>query len=121
MRAPFALFALAALTAEACFAMNPTASDAPPALSLKVERHGSRIAVELLGHSPRAQQVSYLLELSGHSTSRHRGTTTLAADTPVRLSTMAAEVGEDWCVRLMAQEEGREPYELREGSCPDAD
>lgn len=105
--------ALAATTAQ----VQPAMRDASHALSLKVERTGGTIAVELLGHSPRARQVSYVLEVSGQSTSRHRGTTTLAANTPVRLSAMTASVGETWCVRLLAEEEGSDPYEIVEGDC----
>jgi hypothetical protein len=96
-------------------------TDAPQALSLKVDRADGTIAVELLGHSAHAQQVSYVLEVSGRSHSRHRGTTTLAANTPVSLSTMKASVDDTWCVRLLAEEEGRDPYEILEGDCPESD
>ncbi|MBI1403016.1 MAG: hypothetical protein GC147_07370 [Porphyrobacter sp.] len=121
MRASLALAALLALTAEVSPAMTHAAPEPPKALSLKVERHGTKLAVELVGRAPSAVEVSYELEVSGRSTSRHRGRTTLAAGTTARLSTMTAEVGDTWCVRLLAEEEGREPYEIREGDCPDGD
>jgi len=117
LRPLFALVALAALPAEAL----PAMTDAPHALSLKVHEADGSIAIELLGHSPRTLAVSYELQISGRSTARHRGATTLAANTPVRLSTMKASVGETWCVRLIATEEGRDPYEILEGTCPAAD
>ncbi|OBV10208.1 curli-like amyloid fiber formation chaperone CsgH [Erythrobacter dokdonensis] len=96
-------------------------NDVPRALSLKVEQTDGAITVELVGHSARARQVSYELEVSGRSNSRHRGSTMLAANTPVRLSTMTASVGESWCVRLLAEEEGGDPYEILAGDCPEAE
>jgi hypothetical protein len=107
------LLALAALPAEALTAMT----DAPHALSLKVHRTADALEVELLGHSADARHVSYRLEVTGTSTSRHSGKTTLAAGTPAVLSKIRASAGEDWCVLLWAEEEGQEPYEIREGSC----
>ena len=92
-------------------------SDAPPALRLDVQREGGAIAVQLIGHSPEARQVSYALEVSGRSSSRHRGKTTLAAGATAVLSTMRVEAGDDWCVKLTAEEQGRAPYEVVEGSC----
>jgi hypothetical protein len=94
-------------------------TDLPAALQLEVRQTGDAIEVQLIGDSPRAQQVSYLLEVTGQSTSRHRGKTTLAANARTVLSTVRANVGEYWCVRLLAEEEGREPYEILEGDCAD--
>jgi hypothetical protein len=94
-------------------------SDVPHALTLDVRRSGDHIEVQLIGHAPQARQVSYLLEVSGTSNSRHRGKTTLAADTRAVLSTIRVSAGPEWCVRLTAEEDGAEPYEIREGHCPD--
>lgn len=93
-------------------------SDAPGALSLAVHHHGDALEVQLIGDAPEARQVSYLLEVSGQSQSRHRGKTTLAANARTVLSTVKANAGPDWCVRLQVEEDGREPYEIREGNCP---
>lgn len=96
----------------------PGMTDNAPALTLDVQQHDGMIEVRLIGLSPRAQKVSYALEVTGQSTSRHRGQTTLAADTPAVLSTMRAQTGsESWCVRLTAEDEGGEPYEVTRGSC----
>ena len=95
--------------------------DGPAALSLAVAKQGDRIEVQLIGETAEARQVSYVLEVSGQSNSRHRGKTTLAAHTRTVLSTVTASAGPDWCVRLLAEEEGREPYEIREGLCPGED
>jgi hypothetical protein len=92
-------------------------SDTPEALKLDVRQHGNRIEVQLIGDAPTARQVSYMLEVTGQSTSRHRGKTTLAANAPTILSTVKATAGDKWCVRLLAEEEGREPYEIVEGDC----
>ncbi len=100
----------------------PYMTEDSQALTLDVQQRDGVIEVQLIGHSERAQEVSYLLEVTGQSTSRHRGKTTLAAGTTAILSTMRANAGENWCVKLVAEEPGREPYEIVEGSCaPDAD
>jgi hypothetical protein len=95
----------------------PAMIDSSPALTLDVQQHDGAIEVRLIGHSPRTQQVSYALEVTGQSTSRHRGKTTLTADTPAVLSTMRAQTGDNWCVKLVAEDEGGEPYEVTRGTC----
>lgn len=96
----------------------PTMNDDPRALTLQVQQRDGGIDVQLIGHSPRTQEVSYTLEVTGNSTSRHRGKTTLTAGNTAVLSTMRASAGDKWCVKLMAEEPGRAPYEVIEGSCP---
>lgn len=92
----------------------------PHALTLDVQQHDGAIEVRLIGNAARTQEVSYLIEVTGQSTSRHRGRTTLTAGTSAVLSTMRATIGEDWCVKLVAEEAGRDPYEIIEGSCASA-
>lgn len=96
-------------------------SDHSRALTLDVRQSGDHIEVQLIGHAPQARQVSYLLEVTGTSTSRHRGKTTLAANSRSVLSTVRVSAGPDWCVRLTAEEDGGQPYEIREGNCPDSE
>lgn len=96
---------------------TPAMSEAPRALSLDVENNGGVLEIRLIGMSDRAQGVKYALEVTGSSTSRHRGTTQLAAGTRAVLSTMRTSAGADWCVKLVAEEEGRAPYEITRGSC----
>jgi hypothetical protein len=96
-------------------------NDVPAALSLAVSKQGDAIEVQLIGEAAEARQVSYVLEVSGQSNSRHRGKTTLAANARTVLSTIKTSAGPDWCVRLLAEEEGRAPYQLREGNCPAVD
>lgn len=107
-------FALALLSP----ATVPPMTDETPALTLDVREHDGMLEVELIGLSPRAQGVSYALEITGQSTSRHRGSTTLAAGTRAVLSTMRTRAGDNWCVKLTAEEEGRAPYEITQGPCP---
>jgi hypothetical protein len=95
----------------------PPMTDNPHALSLDVQQRNGTIEVQLIGHSERTLEVSYTLEVTGHSTSRHRGKTTLTAGRSAVLSTMRASASETWCVKLVAEEPGRAPYEVIEGSC----
>ncbi|NCP13843.1 MAG: hypothetical protein GW858_06710 [Sphingomonadales bacterium] len=119
MRYGLAHFALVALSSEVAPAVPLPPADAPHALSLTVEQQDGRVAIALSGLAAQTTQVSYLLEVTGTSNSRHRGKTTLAANVPARLSTMTVDAGKGWCVRLLAEEEGRDPYEIREGHCPE--
>lgn len=96
----------------------PAMNDEPRALTLDVQQRDGGIDVQLIGHSAHTQVVSYTLEVSGNSTSRHRGKTTLTAGTTAVLSTMRASAGESWCVKLVGEEPGRVPYEVIAGSCP---
>lgn len=98
-------------------AMPETMTEAPRALSLEVENRDGMLEVRLTGLSERAQGVTYALEVTGTSTSRHRGSTRLAAGTRAVLSTLRTPAGADWCVTLVAEEEGRAPYEVTRGSC----
>lgn len=109
--------ALAALLLPFLSSAVPAMPDLPEALKLDIRQEGGSLEVQLIGDSPRTQQVSYLLEVNGQSNSRHRGKTTLVANTRTILSTIKASAGDGWCVRLLAEEEGREPYEILEGAC----
>lgn len=96
---------------------TPAMSEAPRALTLDVAAQGGVLEVRLTGLSERARGVSYSLEVTGTSTSRHHGSTQLAAGTQAVLSTMRTSAGADWCVRLIAEEEGSAPYEITRGTC----
>jgi hypothetical protein len=115
--------ALSATTAALLLLLAPTTvlamTDEPHALTLDVRQHDGTIEVQLIGFSPDTRQVSYALEVTGQSTSRNKGKTTLAAGTRAVLSTMRTTAGESWCVTLLAEEEGRDPYEITQGSCAD--
>lgn len=119
MRYGLAHFALVALSIEVAPTVTLPPADPPHSLSLSVQQQDGRVAIALSGLAAQTTQVSYLLEVTGTSNSRHRGKTTLAANVPARLSTMTVDAGKEWCVRLIAEEEGRDPYEIREGNCPE--
>ncbi len=111
--------ALAMLLLSLASSTVPDMNDnAPHALVLDIRRLGDAIEVQLIGQSPQSLQVSYTLDVGGTSTSRHRGKTTIAAGNRTVLSTIRVSAGEDWCVRLVAEEDGGEPYEIQEGNCP---
>lgn len=103
----------------------PFASSAVPdmndnavrALALDVRQVEGAIEVQLIGQAPRAMRVSYELDVTGQSTSRHRGATSLVAGSKAVLSTIRVSAGADWCVRLVAEEDGGEPYEILQGPC----
>jgi hypothetical protein len=95
-----------------------TMTDDPRALSLDVQQRDGAIEVQLIGLSERTLEVTYTLEMTGNSTSRHRGKTTLTAGSRAVLSSMRASANENWCVKLVAKEAGDAPYELIKGNCP---
>ena len=115
---PVGMIALALLSPFKVHAMtNDVPTPTMRTLSLDVREHDGMLEIALVGLSPRAQGVSYALEVTGHSTSRHRGKTTLAAGTRAVLSTMRTQAGDNWCVKLTAEEEGSAPYEVMQGPC----
>ena len=87
------------------------------AIVLEVTEQDDRVTIQLLGNSPRTQHVSFTIEVTGSSNSKHSGSLTLAANDPQTLSTLKINTSRDWCAKVMVEEEGRAPYELREGSC----
>ncbi len=87
------------------------------AIALEVTERGDRVTFELLGNSPRTQHVSFSIEVTGSSSSKHSGSLTLAANDPQTLSTLKIRTNGDWCAKVTVEEEGRAPYELREGPC----
>ena len=109
--------ALLLLTSGSEPAMTDAASEHPRALTLNVAEHDGSIEVQLIGHSAQTQVVSYSLEVTGRSTSRHSGKTTLTAGATAVLSTMRTSAGAEWCVKLTAEEPGHAPYEAIEGNC----
>ena len=87
------------------------------ALALDVSEKADLVEVLLRANSPHAQTVEYTLEVTGNSSSTHRGKTALQANTPAVLTTVRTAKNESWCARLVVTEQGREPYELTRGSC----
>lgn len=87
------------------------------ALALEVTDAGAHVELQLLAHSSRSQEVSYEIEVTGDSTTRHKGRTTLQAGAEAVLSTIRTSKSGDWCARVTVREEGREAYQILRGSC----
>ncbi|WP_298470187.1 curli-like amyloid fiber formation chaperone CsgH [uncultured Erythrobacter sp.] len=107
-----------ALLAAQTIAANATEPN-DRAIEMEVSKEGDQIKVELHGNSPKTQHVSFAIEVTGSSNSKHSGSLTLAANSPQTLSTIKVSTSGKWCARVMVEEEGRAPYELSEGSCAD--
>lgn len=96
---------------------------APPlddrAVRLEVTEDKGQVVVQVQSNSPRAQTISFTIEVSGSSHGKHSGSLAIAANDPRTLSTLKVGTTGDWCATLRVEEEGRAPYELREGACED--
>lgn len=99
-------------------AMGVCVTDEPYAVTLQVRQCGALLEVELIARSPRTQQISYDLEVTSQSTSRHRGSTTVVAGASSVLSTIRSEASGSWYVKLVIEEENRAPYEIVRGNEP---
>ena len=86
---------------------------AEPALSLEVSEADGQVEVHLVGKADRALKVSYTLEVTGQSSSTHRGSTALQAGS----RSVLVSAGKDWCARLSVTENGGDSYEIVEGTC----
>ena len=93
-------------------------SEPPKAITLSIQTRGDVTEVSLEGNSPVDQRVEYSIEMTGSSTSRHRGKTSLTANVPVVLSTMRMQTAGDWCVTIdVTEENGRNYRYTRGASC----
>lgn len=87
------------------------------AIDMEISREGETIEVTLTGNSPHDQRVQYELELTGASTSRHKGSTMLRANDVSVLSTMRMNAAPTWCVAARVTEQDGTTYEFLEGTC----
>lgn len=94
-----------------------SAGQAERAIDLAVSQDGNVVEVTLTGNSQTNQRVDYELELSGTSTSLHKGSTQLRANHQTVLSTMRMTAAPDWCVRARITEQNGSSYEYSEGRC----
>lgn len=100
-------------------AMFMAASEPPRALALEVEEGQDNVGVNLVAQSPIAQKVSYTVELTGSSRSRHSGSTSIPAHERRVLSRMRTGFADDWCARVRVEEESGLTYTLTAGDCAD--
>jgi hypothetical protein len=87
------------------------------AVTLGVSETEDQVAVELIANSPTAQSLEYEIELVGNSRSRHKGSTSIPANTRHVLSTMKTSAADGWCATVKVTEQAGESYTLTAGSC----
>jgi hypothetical protein len=92
-------------------------TDETRVMALEVVDAGTHVEVQLLANPQHRQVVSYQIEMTGDSTTRHNGRTTIEPGAQRVLSTIRTSKSGEWCARVIVQEEGRDPYELSQGSC----
>lgn len=80
--------------------------DQPRALALHVERSPAQVTVTVVGHSARPTPVRYTLDVTGASTTRHAGRSTVGPGTRT-LSTVRFPDRAPWRVRLAVDEDAR--------------
>lgn len=96
-----------------------TMTDNQPARSLDIEvteTTAGQLTVVLKGYSSTTQRVSYELETRGLSNAVHKGSTTLAANSPALLSTMNFSRSDCWSVTLNVTEEVAGTYRIVRGN-----
>ncbi len=94
-------------------------TETQPARSLDIEileTDPDKLTVLLKGNSGQTQRVSYELETSGSSKTRHKGSTVLTANESAILATVKFSKSADWCVTLKVSEEARGSYQIVKGS-----
>lgn len=87
------------------------------AVRLEAIEDGGQVTVQVFGNSPRTQRISFTVEVTGQSHSKHSGSLTLAANDPQTLSTLKVGASGDWCAKITVEEEARAPYQLLRGTC----
>ena len=93
------------------------AGDPPRALALNVQEMDDSVEVQIVANSMRAQQIEYAIELVGSSRSRHKGSTTIAADETQVLSRLKTGFQDSWCATLDVTEGDGTSYTLTAGDC----
>ncbi len=91
-------------------------TDEARTLALEVVEADTHVKVLLLAQSRHRQEVSYEIELTGDSTTRHKGRTTVDPGGQRVLSTIRMSTSGAWCARVTVQEDDGAPYELSRGS-----
>ena len=99
-------------------AMN--GADAMPdthALSLNVAEAADSVTVELIADPQANQTITYDIEVTGSSRSKHRGSTSIAAGAPATLTRVKVSHGGTWCALAHITEESGLEYTLEAGEC----
>jgi hypothetical protein len=93
------------------------ASSDTRALALNVIENGDTVEIELIANSRVTQQVEYEVELTGASSARHRGSTSIAAGDRQGLSRMKTSASKGWCATVEVNEASGARYTLTAGDC----
>lgn len=94
-----------------------TETQPAPSLDIEIsETDPDKFTVLLKGNSVQTQRVSYELETSGSSKTRHKGSTILIANESAILATVKFSKSAEWCVTLKVSEEARGSYQIVKGS-----
>ncbi len=85
-------------------------------LGLEITETDDTIELRVKSNGARAAEVEFSLEVTGASTSRHKGKTKLAEGAETVLATVRVSKSPDWCARLEVAEAG-ETYVINDGAC----
>lgn len=97
--------------------VNEEKTALPRLLTLEVAESADRVELKVTSDGSRSSAVEFSLEVSGTSTSRHRGKTTVSAGSGQTLATVRVNKSRNWCAVLEVSEEGGESYTDRHGAC----
>ena len=113
--------ALSFLTPAAALAASgvagATGSELPRALELSVVEGDGSVELELIAQSETSQQIEYSVELTGSSTARHRGNTSITAGDRHVLSRLKTSFADSWCATVEVTEGNGARYTLTAGDC----
>ncbi|EAQ28005.1 hypothetical protein NAP1_10438 [Erythrobacter sp. NAP1] len=111
------LLALLPLLAVGSVAGAKSMGDQDRALTLEVAEQAGSVEIELIADSATSQKVDYKLKLTGSSTARHAGSTSVNAGERHVLSRLKTSFAESWCATVDVTEANGEQYTLTAGAC----
>lgn len=112
--------ALMVAVAGAATAGTASAGEQPRALALSVVENSGSVEIELIAQTETTQQVEYALELTGSSTSSHRGNTSITGGDRHILSRLKTSFSDSWCAKVDVTEGNGARYTLTAGDCAQA-
>jgi hypothetical protein len=86
-------------------------------LKMSSKQNEGNVEITVIGLSPDPVLVSYKLEVSGQSTTRHSGSTRLSAGDRQILSRVRVSAQQRWCATLQVEQSNGVQYRLTDGTC----
>lgn len=86
-------------------------------IKMTSKHNGDNVEIIVTGQSPDPVSVNYKLEVSGQSTTRHSGSTRLAAGDKQTLSRVRVSTAKRWCAVLQVEQSNGVNYRLTDGMC----